>query len=136
MPTFTAAEAKALLNLTFGPDFVTGSAKLPDLLTNLIWYENCECLSGAAAALTPPAQPTGVATYIPPQTVNATPCYSYGPYNDYHTAGDVVSGYWASSPNAGVTAITISDTPAVVTAPAAPSTTPSMKKIRHTRTWW
>src|SRR5258708_2090941 len=40
MPTFTSAEATALLNLSFTGDFVTGLAKLPDVLRNIIWNDN------------------------------------------------------------------------------------------------
>lgn len=68
MPTFTAAEAKALLNLTFGTDFASGLAKLPDLLTNIVWNDNCHCVGGALVPIVFPSPPSGVAVVTTPVT--------------------------------------------------------------------
>lgn len=73
VPTFTAAEVNALLNLTLGADFVSGLSKFKDLVLNIIWYDNCRCTSGTLIPLTPPTQPAGTPTYSPPHT-KGTPC--------------------------------------------------------------
>lgn len=66
MPTFTTAEAKALLDLSFTTDFVSGLAKLPDVLLNIIWNDNCHCVGGALVPIVFPATPSGVAVAITP----------------------------------------------------------------------
>jgi hypothetical protein len=70
----TAAESNALLNLQFGSDFDTGLAKVRDLYLNVIWHDACECASGTATPLTPPAPPAGTPIFQPPVAPAVTPC--------------------------------------------------------------
>jgi len=76
VPSFTAAEADALLNLTPNADFLTALPKFKDLVLNIIWYDACHCTSGTLIPLTPPAQPSGVPTYEPPKSLKGTPCFT------------------------------------------------------------
>jgi hypothetical protein len=64
MPTFTQAEADALLNLTPGAAFVSGLPKLGAALQNIIWNDACQCTSGTYTAPTAPAQPAGSITVV------------------------------------------------------------------------
>lgn len=77
MPTFTSAEANALLQLKFGPDFDSGLGKLKDLALNTIWWDACRCTSGALVPLVPPTPPAGTPIYQPPVPVASTPCTSF-----------------------------------------------------------
>lgn len=77
VPTFTQAEVDAMLQLQLGADFDSGVAKMKDLLYNLIWYDSCECTSGALIPLTPPAQPPGSITTVFPRGTESAPCESY-----------------------------------------------------------
>src|SRR5438046_837310 len=75
IPTFTSAEANAILQLRFGPDFSSGIAKVKDLLYAAIWWDACECTSGTSVGLTPPSLPTGTPVFTPPQPGLEAPCY-------------------------------------------------------------
>lgn len=58
----TAAEANALLQFQFGTaDFTSGLAKFTNIALNTIWYDACQCNSGAA--------PTAFPSLPPPSTV-------------------------------------------------------------------
>ena len=74
MPTFTAAESSALLNVTFGPDLSSGLAKFTALVENLAWQQYCQCTSGAFVAPTVPTPPTGTPIYQPPAAPTGRPC--------------------------------------------------------------
>jgi hypothetical protein len=72
IPTFTQAEADAILNLSFDGDFFSGLGKLSDLIQHVMWYEVCYCTSGTPTVL-PPAPPAPSGTGIPtntPQPIN------------------------------------------------------------------
>jgi hypothetical protein len=60
MPTFTQAEINDLINNNFfDTNYATALGKLKDMISNLAWYQLCECQSGGAVTLpTPPVQPT------------------------------------------------------------------------------
>lgn len=49
----TDAEVNAVLGLQLGPTFLSGLAKIKDLALNAIWYDLCQCTTGAQP--TPPA---------------------------------------------------------------------------------
>lgn len=60
MPTFTSAEANALLSLTPGADLTSALGKLPALIENLLWNANCQCPIGVTpTSVTPPSGPPG-----------------------------------------------------------------------------
>lgn len=87
IPTFTQAEADALLNLTFDGDFFSGLPKMVDLISHVMWYQVCTCTSGALTALpAAPAPPTGTAvpTNAPgslnPACENVTSSSGNGPF--------------------------------------------------------
>lgn len=79
LPTFTSDETNAILQLQFGADFVSGIAKLKDWILHILWYEFCECTSGALATYTAPSMPAGTPVLLPPAGTIATPCASSGP---------------------------------------------------------
>jgi hypothetical protein len=76
-PTFTSAEATALLELKVGTsDWNSGVAKISDLLLNAIWSQLCECTSGATPGPSPaPAPPAGTVINIYTSQPNFTPCF-------------------------------------------------------------
>lgn len=77
IPTFTAAESKAIINLELGADFSSGLAKFGDLIQHLAWYELCHCNAGTATALpAAPSPPAGTPVYVPPPSQVAAPCGS------------------------------------------------------------
>lgn len=57
IPTFTKAEANAVLGLTLGADFTSGIAKFRDLVYVLIWNQLCQCTSAPQPTPPPPVQP-------------------------------------------------------------------------------
>ena len=77
IPTFTTAEATALMNVTLGSDFSSGLSKFGDLIQHLAWYQFCQCNTGALVAL--PAAPVPALTvpvWVPPPVeVTASPCH-------------------------------------------------------------
>ncbi len=77
VPTFTAAEAKALLNVTFGPDLVSGLSKFSDLVLNGAWQQYCQCTSGALVVPSPSVPPAGTPIYQAPSPGVATPCHTF-----------------------------------------------------------
>lgn len=77
IPTFTAAETNALIGLQFGADFDSGLAKLKNLILNTIWYDACQCNSGALTPFAPPAAPTGTPITQFPRGATVAPCGSY-----------------------------------------------------------
>lgn len=74
VPTYTAAEATALLNLDFGPDFDSGLSKTKDLILHAIWWDACECTSGTPIGFIPPAPPTGTPITQFPIGETGVPC--------------------------------------------------------------
>lgn len=76
VPTFTSAETNAILKLQFGADFDSGLGKLKDLVLNTIWYDACQCTSGALVPFAPPAMPSGTPVFQPPVPPTNTPCDS------------------------------------------------------------
>lgn len=75
IPTFTAAESKALIDLQLGANFDSALSKFGDLVQHLAWYELCHCNSGTATALpAAPAPPAGTPVYAAPPAQVATPC--------------------------------------------------------------
>ncbi len=74
VPTFTSAESKALLNLSFGADFDSGLVKFTALVQNLAWQEYCQCTSGALVVPAPVTPPSGTPIYQPPSPQVASPC--------------------------------------------------------------
>jgi len=76
IPTFTAAESKALVDVTLGADFNSGLSKFGDLVQHLVWYDLCQCTSGALTALpAAPAPPAGTPVYSPPPANGVLPTY-------------------------------------------------------------
>jgi hypothetical protein len=91
IPTFTAAEANAILQLTFSADFYSGLPKLADLITHVMWYQFCQCTSGTAVALPPaPAPPSGTNVPVNIPAPNNPNCA--GLKNSDGTAGPWNSG--------------------------------------------
>lgn len=77
IPTFTAAESKAIVDLTLGADFDSGLSKFGDLVKHLVWYDLCQCTSGALTALpAAPAPPAGTPIYTPTPVATAGACDS------------------------------------------------------------
>lgn len=76
-PTFTTAEATALLGLQVGSaDWNSGVTKVSDLLQNAAWSQFCECSSGATPGPTPaPAPPSGTTVTILPSQPGFAPCF-------------------------------------------------------------
>lgn len=76
MPTFTSAEADALLKLKVGTaDWNSGLPKVTDLLNNALWRSLCDCDNGTP--IPPPvgpAAPSGTPTIVLPSTGNIQPC--------------------------------------------------------------
>lgn len=95
IPTFTAAEAKALVELTLGADFASGLSKFGDLVQHLVWYDLCQCNSGTPTALpAAPAPPAGTPVYTPPAAQLATKCgVDAVPYGPYHGTGSQYSNF-------------------------------------------
>jgi hypothetical protein len=89
MPTLTAAEVNALLNLQLGPDFLSGLQKTSDAILHMTWYNACECTSGTLVTLVPPTQPAGATVIQGPTGPAATQC-----------AGGVIQGAftWGQQP--------------------------------------
>lgn len=77
MPTFTAAEATALLNLAIGTaDWNSGVTKVSDLLQNAVWSQFCECSSGPTPGPSAaPAPPSTTIINILPSSPNFAPCF-------------------------------------------------------------
>lgn len=75
MPTLTAAESNALLQLTFGPDLTSGLAKFKDIVLNLSWQQYCHCTSGALVVPPPLTPPAGTSIYQPPSPQQVQACY-------------------------------------------------------------
>lgn len=104
IPTFSAAESKALLQLQFGADFTSALSKLSDLVQHLAWYELCHCTSGALVALpAAPAPPAGTPIYTPPAPQLATPCLSRRLVFSQDQTGiniseDLNTGVWPANP--------------------------------------
>lgn len=67
VPTFTAAEANAILQLSFTSDFFSGISKMVDLISHVMWYQVCTCTSGTLTAL-PAAAPPPTGTAVPTDT--------------------------------------------------------------------
>lgn len=82
-PSFTSAEANALLNLTLGADFTSGLAKLVTLAENIAWWNLCQCDNHTAVTYpAPSAAPSGTAVSLQVAPVaNGAPCFTYGPAN-------------------------------------------------------
>ncbi len=81
IPTFTQAEVNALLQMSFGPDYFSGLVKLRDTLTNLAWYQFCQCTTGGStpALPLPPVQPSPPATMPGAPQNTSVQCYTFGP---------------------------------------------------------
>jgi hypothetical protein len=90
MPSFTQAEADALLHFTLGADFNSGLGKLPALLQNIIWNDACMCTSGVYTAAPLPTQPAGSTTLVTPVGATNGPCATVGPFT--YAAGHVGPG--------------------------------------------
>lgn len=73
-PTFTQAEVDALLQLNFGPNFDSGLSKFKDWCLHMIWYDSCDCTSGALTPIAPPTQPAGSTTTVYPPVPIGAPC--------------------------------------------------------------
>jgi hypothetical protein len=80
MPTFTQAEINDLINNNFfDTNYATALGKLKDMISNLAWYQLCECQSGGAVTLpTPPVQPTPP-VLVPTDLPNTTKICSQNP---------------------------------------------------------
>ena len=75
IPTFTSAEANALLQVQLGSDFVSGTAKMVQLIQHLAWYDLCDCTSGTLTALpAAPAAPSGTYVVSQPSAPSTSPC--------------------------------------------------------------
>lgn len=75
LPTFTAAESKALVSFILGPDFDSGLAKFGDLIQHLAWLELCHCTSGTPSAYpVAPAPPAGTPVLASPPLVTPAGC--------------------------------------------------------------
>lgn len=88
VPTFSSAETTALLNLDFGSDFDSGLSKMRDVVVNAIWWDACECTSGAPVGFIPPAPPSGTPIYQFPVGETSAPCGSAGPITHSFTTGN------------------------------------------------
>lgn len=76
-PTFTSAEADAVIGLQVGtPNWNSGVSKIHDLLLNAVWSQICECSSGATPGPSPaPAPPTTTIINILPSNPGFAPCF-------------------------------------------------------------
>lgn len=85
MPTFTQAEINDLINNNFfDTNYATALGKLKDMISNLAWYQLCECQSGGAVSLpTPPVQPTPPLTN--PTNIPNTTAVCSGPFTTTNT---------------------------------------------------
>lgn len=92
IPTFTAAEVDALVNQKLGADWLSGLAKLTDLVLNAIWYDACRCTSGALVPFAPPVQPAGSPTYQPPVPPNVLPCSTWSAVSSFCDTGSLFKG--------------------------------------------
>lgn len=114
MQNLTQAEADALLQLSIGsPDFANGLSKLEGNLQHMIWYDQCQCTSGALVPLTPSPQPAGSITVITPPPPLVTPCRSVTDTSGHVLLGTenltfIFSGQLP--PGAGIARITAKDT--------------------------
>jgi hypothetical protein len=95
MPTFTQAEADALLNLTLGADFASGLPKLVAVFENVIWNDACQCTSGAYAPAPPAAQPANSITVVTSPGPPSAPCSS-----SFGQQIGLSSGAWNIGPSA------------------------------------
>lgn len=77
VPTFTQAEANALLSVTLGADFVSGLGKLKDWALNAIWNDACQCTSGTYTPPVAPSQPAGSTITVFPSPTPVVPCTSF-----------------------------------------------------------
>lgn len=85
-PTFTAAEILAAATNTIGADLSSFTSKLNQTLTQILWYQFCQCTGGSTPAL--PAAPAGPSTVtVIDNTVPTTPCIVVGPQGDTVAAG-------------------------------------------------
>lgn len=88
IPTFTAAESKALIDVQLGADFSSALSKFGDLVQHLAWYELCHCNAGTATALpAAPAPPSGTPVYTPPAPTVSSACRMLGPFPHTVTTG-------------------------------------------------
>ena len=87
VPTFTAAEANALIELTFGADFTSGVSKLSDLLLHTLWYDACQCTSGSLTVYPTITPPTGTAITQPPLPTADVPCRTFQSATHNFTTG-------------------------------------------------
>ncbi len=122
MPTFTAAETDALLNVKLGSDFTSGLAKFGDLVLNLSWQQYCTCTSGALVVPTPPTPPAGTPIYQVPPPPTGQPCFTFvnptpGSYFAFGTNTYAFAGGTNSSPVPNVTSVRISTTTHVGASP-------------------
>lgn len=102
IPTFTAAESKALIDLQLGANFDSALSKFGDLVQHLAWYDLCHCNAGTATALpAAPAPPAGTPVYTPPAAQLAQKCGGPDPvpYGAYHGHGFQYSNF-ATTPGA------------------------------------
>jgi hypothetical protein len=87
IPTFTSAEASSMLEVKLDADFFSGISKLGDLITHLLWYQNCHCSTGTPVALpAAPAPPSGT-PILQPLPVTSGPCVSAGPFGPTSVTG-------------------------------------------------
>lgn len=95
-PTFTSAEATAILKLDVGSaDFASGMSKVSDAVLNALWYEICQCDTGSPTAYAPPPPPSGTPIYQPPTSLVSTACYSNSfPPNNYVNNGAFQYARW------------------------------------------
>lgn len=74
IPTFTAADTENMLHPEDIANFLPSLGKFKDLVGHYLWYQVCQCTSGTMGSPgTPPAAPSGGATFNPPAIAPITP---------------------------------------------------------------
>lgn len=73
LPTFTATDAQAMLNLAPWDEFTVAMGKLRDIFLHYLWWELCECAGGTTPGLTTPQTPPDITAI--PGTGQGTACH-------------------------------------------------------------
>src|SRR5690242_5263991 len=107
MPTFTPAEANALLNLEIGTsDWNSGVTKVSNALQNAVWNQFCKCDNGTAIPTpTGPPPPTGTPVIQLPGSPGSSPC------QQFFYATQSPDGPGSTSENRGGPGLTIGASP-------------------------